>query len=145
MKLYWTQELVERKKDYTFMKLTLWAQKLVRGTPFPTQGPISKGYFCTPFQPLSRVFLSFHSVFSGAKWKKKFKKGKKGRIVATNAKTLPHCHNMHLNPYRVGSLFTTVREAQKQQLKQPQTPILFWPSNILAMAVISWEGLSFEE
>ena len=42
-------------------------------------------------------------------------------------------------------LFTTVREAQKQQLKQPQTPILFWPSNILAMAVISREGLSFEE
>ena len=39
----------------------------------------------------------------------------------------------------------TVREAQKQQLKQPQTPILFWPSNILAMAVISGEGLSFEE
>jgi hypothetical protein len=32
---------------------------------------------------------------------------------------------------------STVREAQKQQLKQPQTPILFWPSNILAMAVIS--------
>jgi len=31
----------------------------------------------------------------------------------------------------------TVREAQKQQLKQPQTPILFWPSNILAMAVKS--------
>ena len=36
------------------------------------------------------VFLSFHWVFSGAKWKKEFKKGKKGRIVATNAKTLPH-------------------------------------------------------
>ena len=36
------------------------------------------------------VFLSFHWVFSGAKWKKEFKKGKKGRIVVTNAKTLPH-------------------------------------------------------
>ena len=34
-------------------------------------------------------------------------------------------------------IVTTVCEAQKQQLKQPQTPILFWPSNILAMAVIS--------
>jgi hypothetical protein len=29
-------------------------------------------------------------------------------------------------------LNTTVHEAQKQQLKQPQTPILFWPFNILA-------------
>ena len=40
---------------------------------------------------------------------------------------------------------TTVQEAQKQQLKQPQTAILFWPSNILAMAVKSSKGLSFEE
>jgi hypothetical protein len=38
----------------------------------------------------ARVFLSFHWVFSGAKWKKEFKKGKNGRIVATNAKTLPY-------------------------------------------------------
>jgi hypothetical protein len=37
-------------------------------------------------------------------------------------------------------------EAQKQQLKHPQTPILiFWPSNILAVAVKSRKGLSFEE
>ena len=41
--------------------------------------------------------------------------------------------------------YATDCEAQKEQLKQPQTPILLWPSNILAMAVISWEGLSFEE
>jgi hypothetical protein len=40
---------------------------------------------------------------------------------------------------------TTVREAQKRQLKQPQMPILFWPSNILAVAVKSRKGLSFEE
>jgi hypothetical protein len=37
----------------------------------------------------------------------------------------------------------TVREAQKRQLKQPQMPILFWPSNILAVAVKSRKGLSF--
>jgi hypothetical protein len=41
--------------------------------------------------------------------------------------------------------FTTVHEDQKQQLKQPQTPILFWPSNILTMTVKSSKGLSFEE
>jgi len=40
---------------------------------------------------------------------------------------------------------STVCEAQKQQLKQPQTPIVFWPSNILAVAVKSRKGLSFEE
>jgi len=40
---------------------------------------------------------------------------------------------------------TTVHEAQKQQLEQPQTPNLFWPSNILAMTVKSSKGLSFEE
>src|SRR5882762_4547403 len=39
----------------------------------------------------------------------------------------------------------TVREVQKRQLKQPQTPILFWPSNILAVAVKLRKGLSFEE
>jgi len=39
----------------------------------------------------------------------------------------------------------TVCEAQKRQLKQPQTPILFWPTNNLAMVVKSWKGLSFEE
>jgi hypothetical protein len=36
-------------------------------------------------------------------------------------------------------------QAQKQQLEQPQTPNLFWPSNILAMTVKSSKGLSFEE
>jgi hypothetical protein len=34
---------------------------------------------------------------------------------------------------------------QKRQLKQPQMPILFWPSNILAVAVKTRKGLSFEE
>jgi hypothetical protein len=43
---------------------------------------------------------------------------------------------------QVGS---TVCEAQKQQLQQPKMPILFWPSNILAVAVKSRKGLSFEE
>ena len=48
--------------------------------------------------------------------------------------------------YQFLDISYTVQEAQKQQLNQPQTPILFWPSNILAMVVvISWEGLSFEE
>jgi hypothetical protein len=42
-------------------------------------------------------------------------------------------------------VWTTVHEAQKQQLKQSQTPILFWPSNILAMTVKSSKGFSFEE
>jgi len=40
---------------------------------------------------------------------------------------------------------TTVHEARKQQLKQPQTLILFWPSNTLAITVKSSEGLSFDE
>ena len=42
------------------------------------------------FKAMETVFLSFHWVFSGAKWKKEFKKGKNGRIAATNAKTLPY-------------------------------------------------------
>jgi hypothetical protein len=45
----------------------------------------------------------------------------------------------------LASCNATVHEAQKQQLKLPQTPILFWPSNILAIAIKSWKGLSFEE
>ena len=39
----------------------------------------------------------------------------------------------------------TVCKAQNQQHKLPQTQIPFQPSNILAMAVKSWKGLSFEE
>jgi len=39
--------------------------------------------------------------------------------------------------YQVGGVHHTVCEAQKRQLKQPQTPILFWPPNNLAMVVKS--------
>ena len=46
---------------------------------------------------------------------------------------------------RTWSPLATVHKAQKQQLEQPQTPNLFWPSNILAMTVKSSKGLSFEE
>ena len=74
-----------------------------------------------------------------------------GPVPIWDRRSLPSCVHCKLStkarpkPVCDSADASTVREAQKQQLKQPQTPILFWPSNILAMAVISWEGLSFEE